>query len=870
MENITILIVEDDAVLAFHLRKTLVGMGYSVPEPVATGEAAIAAVTSVLPDLVLPDLILPDLILMDIQLAGEMDGITAAGHIRLAADVPIVFLTSYSQDTLLQRAKTTAPYGYLIKPASPRELAATIEMALHRHTLDRRIKDGEEELRKSNAFGKVILNSITAEIAVLDPDGVIIAVNEPWRRFALENGIEPGKPAPHTEVGANYLSVCQDSTGYTSDYALNTCKGIQSVLDGRLSIFSLEYPCHSPEEKRWFSLTVTPLGPDNMGVVISHTNISERVLAVEALKKAHDELEQRVIERTADLASANESLSLEILKRRRREEILRVGLLMSEFAGAHSLDELLQKALDEIERLTGSRIGFFHFLEEDQKTLSLQTWSTLTLKTFCTAEGKGRHYNVDDAGVWVDCIHQRRPVIHNDYAALSDRKGLPDGHAAVIRELVFPIIRNDKIVAILGVGNKGNDYDAHDIETVSELANMIWDVVLRKQAKDQLNDSYSTLRMFIDGISDPLFLLDANLRIKRLNRAARNYFGMASYQEAIGKLCFEAFRGRSTPCKGCESPFSDLGGYCGTYERKGMGVGDFGRLEQVVVDVEKDEFGAPQASIIRICDITHVKMMERQLIQSEKLASMGLLISGIAHEINNPNMLIFFNIPILRDYLLELTNMVDTHAENQQGLELCGMPYQEFRTDIFKLLDDMEYGSSRINTAVSSLKEFSRTREHVEKRLVSLKQVIEKAITICGADVRNRVKSFNVAIPDDLPLVFIAPEALEQVLINLLINAVHSLDKEDSWINLSVLPDYRNGKIERCFIEVADNGSGMDEKVRSKIFDPFFTTKVSAMGTGLGLYICQNLIEKFGGSIEVDSQPGVGSSFRVLLPDVQE
>jgi two-component system NtrC family sensor kinase len=148
--------------------------------------------------------------------------------------------------------------------------------------------------------------------------------------------------------------------------------------------------------------------------------------------------------------------------------------------------------------------------------------------------------------------------------------------------------------------------------------------------------------------------------------------------------------------------------------------------------------------------------------------------------------------------------------------------------------------------------------------------VIEKAITICGADVRNRVKSFNVAIPDDLPLVFIAPEALEQVLINLLINAVHSLDKEDSWINLSVLPDYRNGKIERCVIEVADNGSGMDEKVRSKIFDPFFTTKVSAMGTGLGLYICQNLIEKFGGSIEVDSQPGVGSSFRVLLPDVQE
>jgi signal transduction histidine kinase len=158
----------------------------------------------------------------------------------------------------------------------------------------------------------------------------------------------------------------------------------------------------------------------------------------------------------------------------------------------------------------------------------------------------------------------------------------------------------------------------------------------------------------------------------------------------------------------------------------------------------------------------------------------------------------------------------------------------------------------------------------MEKSLISLKLVIEKAITICGAEVRKRVKSFNVAIPDDLPPVFIAPEALEQVLINLLINAVHSLDKAASWINLSVLPEYRNGKIERCFIDVADNGCGMDEKVSSKIFDPFFTTKASEMGTGLGLYICQNLVEKFGGSIEVNSLPGVGSSFRVLLSDLQE
>ena len=140
MEQKSVLIVEDDAILAVHLRNMLIGLGYGVPEPVATGEAAIAAVAAER----------PDLILMDIQLAGEMDGITAAGHIRSTVDVPIVFLTGYSQDPLLQRAKTTAPYGYLIKPVSPRELAATIEMALYQHTLDRQLKEHKEALQKAH------------------------------------------------------------------------------------------------------------------------------------------------------------------------------------------------------------------------------------------------------------------------------------------------------------------------------------------------------------------------------------------------------------------------------------------------------------------------------------------------------------------------------------------------------------------------------------------------------------------------------------------------------------------------------------------------------------------------------------------------
>ena len=172
-----------------------------------------------------------------------------------------------------------------------------------------------------------------------------------------------------------------------------------------------------------------------------------------------------------------------INERRRTEKLLGVRLSLLEYAATHSLEELLQKTLDEVGDLTESPIGFYHFVEKDQKTLSLQAWSTRTVQEFCKAEGRGMHYSIDKAGVWVDCVRQRRPVIHNDYNSLLHKKGLPQGHAPVIRELVVPIMRGGNVVAVLGIGNKPTDYDDTDIETVSYLADVAWEITRRKQAE---------------------------------------------------------------------------------------------------------------------------------------------------------------------------------------------------------------------------------------------------------------------------------------------------------------------------------------------------------------------------------------------------
>ena len=137
-------------------------------------------------------------------------------------------------------------------------------------------RNAGDALKESEAFKNVILNSVAAEIVVLDRNGLIRAVNERWRSFALDNGVEPGRPAQHTEVGANYLAACAADGDSTSQHAgLDAGIGIQAVLDNRLPSFSLEYPCHSPQQQRWFSMVVMPLGQDaREGVVITHVDIS--------------------------------------------------------------------------------------------------------------------------------------------------------------------------------------------------------------------------------------------------------------------------------------------------------------------------------------------------------------------------------------------------------------------------------------------------------------------------------------------------------------------------------------------------------------------------------------------------------------------
>lgn len=247
------------------------------------------------------------------------------------------------------------------------------------------------------------------------------------------------------------------------------------------------------------------------------------------------------------------------------KELLEARFRIEDYKQNHSLDQFLQKCLDEAEQLTGSKIGFYHFVDDDQEIISLQMWSTNTIMNMCTAKGKDSHYPVSKAGVWVDCIKKRKPVVHNDYQNLKHKNGLPEGHTPVIRELTVPVISGKKIKAILGVGNKPTNYTSADIEIVERLAGLAWDIVEQKRAEELLVESkrkyqnlfeeapvpiweedFSELKKYLEGLKlngivnlrdylvknhDELIKCASLIQIINVNKASLNFFDVASIEE---------------------------------------------------------------------------------------------------------------------------------------------------------------------------------------------------------------------------------------------------------------------------------------------------------------------------------------------------
>ena len=261
---------------------------------------------------------------------------------------------------------------------------------------------------------------------------------------------------------------------------------------------------------------------------------------------------------------------------------------------------------------------------------------------------------------------------------------------------------------------------------------------------------------------------------------------------------------------------------------------------------------------------------QHQLLQSERLASIGQLAAGVAHEINNPIGYVFSNFGTLEVYLQRLFEMLDAYEQAESALAnrdiatglaaLRGQVELDYlKQDIPMLMGESREGLSRVRKIVQDLKDFSRVDTHQEWTWASLHQGIDSTLNIVANEIKYRadVRREYGTLPD----IECLPSELNQVFLNLLVNAAHAFGLERGLIVV------RSGDAgDEVWVEVEDNGSGIAPEYLARVFDPFFTTKPVGRGTGLGLSLAYGIVQKHHGRIDVRSEPGRGSCFRVTLP----
>jgi len=367
---------------------------------------------------------------------------------------------------------------------------------------------------------------------------------------------------------------------------------------------------------------------------------------------------------------------------------------------------------------------------------------------------------------------------------------------------------------------------------------------------DQVNrgweESSSQLKSMFQAIPDEVALIDVNRNVVMTNRKSF----------APGMKCHKVFFDCDIPCRDCrlarikreKAPITmDIPSGDRFLEVHAIPVVNAGQEVEGIIEFYRD--------------ITLEKTYEQQLQQADKLASLGQLVSGIGHEINNPNQFIRGNIKILKQALEDMLPIVDDYAKEHPDLKIARLKYDFFRSSVMTLIDDMAHGSERIKGIVEGLRNFARKDEGLLIDNVDVNTIIEASARLVSNEVYKHA-DIKLDLDPAIPSLTGNAQKIEQVLINLLVNAGQAMPEERRG-TVTVRTRLDSGRV---LVEVEDDGKGMSDKTLKQIFDPFFTTKRARGGTGLGLAIAYKIMEEHGGTITVASTPDVGTTFTLRFP----
>lgn len=260
--------------------------------------------------------------------------------------------------------------------------------------------------------------------------------------------------------------------------------------------------------------------------------------------------------------------------------------------------------------------------------------------------------------------------------------------------------------------------------------------------------------------------------------------------------------------------------------------------------------------------LEELKRHQDKLIQADKMTSLGTLVSGVAHEINNPNGLLLLDIPVLKRVHGDAEEILEAHFVEHGDFMLGGVPYSEMREEIPRILDEMQDGAQRIKRIVNDLKDFAR-KDMGQKSLIDLDTVAKTALRLVDPTIRSSTNHFQADFHGSLPRILGNGQRIEQVIVNLVLNACQALPDRERGVSLATSYRADEGVV---LLQVRDQGVGVAEEHLPYLLDPFFTTKRDSGGTGLGLSVSAGIVEDHGGQLQFKSTPGADTTVTLAFP----
>jgi PAS domain S-box-containing protein len=870
MNQSCILVVEDEAIVAMDIEDRLTAMGYQLGGAAASGEQALA----------LAEAGHPDLVLMDIRLQGAMDGIVAAEEMRRRFHVPVIFLTAYSEEATLERAKLAEPYGYVLKPFNDRELKSAIEIALYKH-------QAEEEIRRLNRLYDVLSQVNQSVVRIELREELLSTVC----RLAVERGAidlawigwldeDTSRINPVAYFGKQ-SQILSEADFFADDRPEGQGTPGKAIREGEPFVCNecSRDVCLYPVAKQPALFGFKSCGSFPLrfqGQVCGALNLC--IVEPGFFRERETGL---LTEVAMDISFALDKIEGNARREHAEAGILRQNVVLAginrifqEALSSHSEADLGRICLAVAEDITGSRFGFLGEISIDGRfdevAVSGTGWEACKMGELAGHNGPAAASKIH--GFYGRVLKEGKGFFSNDPASHSDCIGLSPGNPPVEAFLGVPLKRDGRIVGMIGVGNRDGGYSQQELEALEAVTPAMAEAFSQKRAEQALALSRAEFEAMFNSIADAVIFADTRSQILMVNPAFIAMFGYEP-DEVKGRTTEflytdshgieEQGQKRYSPGDAVElSPFETTcvhkDGTIFFAESLSMPVRDSQRrtgFPSSYSSVPNTENVNTIGEVVTFRDITvrkrveeERKKLEEQLFQAQKMESIGRLAGGVAHDFNNMLGVIIgaaemaLEQDITADELRQNLNEIIKAGQRSADLTRQLLAFARKQTAIPKILD--------LNDTIASM-------------LKMLRRLIGEDIDLIWAP---ELGLWNVKID---------PSQVDQILANLAVNARDAISgigaitmrTESVVINDSnkiEAHEFMPG--EYVLLSVSDSGEGMSKEVSEKIFEPFFTTKELGKGTGLGLSTVYGIVKQNDGFIYVASEPGKGATFNIYLP----